>query len=136
MPGVTDAPTFTPDCAHAVGSCRLRAIATGWDIREVSGDGFLAVRHRPNRLSLVVSAAVEGDGRPWLHLSVSGFRRLPSWEELVATKEAVVGTAHTAVQVIPDRDHYINLNPYVLHLFLPIDGDPFLPDFTRGSGSL
>lgn len=91
--------------------------------------------HTVRTQSVIVSAAVEMDGRLWVHFSTAFPRRLPSWDEFVRTKEQFLGTDVKAIQVIPPRSEYVNIHPYVLHAFVCLDGDP-LPDFTRGSGSL
>ena len=86
-------------------------------------------------LKAILSAAVELDGRRWLHLSVSHALRLPTWAEFVAAKEALMGRDRKAIQVLPPRREWVNISPHVLHLFACVDGD-VLPDFTRGSGGL
>ncbi len=82
------------------------------------------------------------DGCDWVHFSVSGmtltdmpYPRLPTYDELVETKEIFLGTDTKAVMVFPPRKEWVNINPHVLHLFRNIDKDP-LPDFTMGTGSL
>lgn len=86
-------------------------------------------------LRVILSAAVEDDGKRWLHLSMSLATRLPTWSELVQAKEAFMGKESRAVQVLPPRSEWVNIHEYTLHLFVCLDGDP-LPDFTRGSGGL
>lgn len=73
----------------------------------------------------------------WLHLSVSaGYgEKIPSWRDLVQAKELFLGTDSRAIQVIPPRSEYVNINPSVLHLWVCVDRE-LLPDFTQGSGSL
>ncbi len=70
----------------------------------------------------------------WAHLSVGNAtqKRLPTWEELRWCKEYFIGD-RKAVQVLPPKAEYVNVNPYVLHLFAPLERDP-LPDF-RGIDS-
>lgn len=84
----------------------------------------------------MIGYADHADGKRWLHFSMSGEDRLPTWDELVETKEAFLGTEVKAIQVIPPRSQYVNLNPYVLHLWVAVNGDDGLPDFTRGGDSL
>lgn len=86
-------------------------------------------------LVVILSANREGDGRRWLHLSVSRRNRLPSWEDLREVKAIFLGPTRKAIQILPPEAEYVNLHPYVLHLWACLDGDP-LPDFTQGSGSL
>lgn len=88
-----------------------------------------------NGLCVIVSAAVELDGKRWLHVSCSRRSRLPSWDDVVAVKNLFVGTDKLAVQVLPPMSRYINIHPNVLHLWHCLDGDP-IPDFARGGDSI
>jgi hypothetical protein len=66
-----------------------------------------------------------GEGGQWLHLSVSCHQRLPTWEELKKAKETFMGDIF-AMQVLPPKNSYLNINPYVLHLFSRLDA-PTIP---------
>jgi hypothetical protein len=86
-------------------------------------------------LRVIVSAMRYGDGRNWIHFSMS--RRdgkLPSWEDLRAAKDIFIGKDKKAIQVLPPEDQYVNQNPGVLHLFCCLSED-VLPDF-RVMGTL
>jgi hypothetical protein len=72
------------------------------------------------------------DGKLWAHLSVSLVDRLPSWKELRWCKEYFLGDRR-AIQVLPPRAEYVNLHPFVLHLYAPLEHEP-IPDF-RGIDS-
>lgn len=74
------------------------------------------------------------DGSLWAHLSASAMaaKRVPSWDELRWCKEYFLGD-RKAVQILPPRAEYVNINPHVLHLYAPLERDP-LPDF-RGTDS-
>lgn len=92
-------------------------------------EGFANMRAFISRDGLKVLAEVENiDGAKWLHVSCSRAKKLPSWFDLRRVKDLFVGKKRKAVQVLPPEDEYVNLNPYVLHLYAPIDRDP-LPDF-------
>jgi hypothetical protein len=116
-------------------SFRPRLVLPGWRLADESLDGQAWVHDRP-ALSLIWSVAREQDGRLWLHLSVASPDRLPTWTELVAAKEWIAGTHRYAYQVVPPRSRYVNQHPNCLHLFVPVEGDPPLPDFTNGGASL
>lgn len=93
-------------------------------------------RARARNLVAIVSCAKERDGRWWLHLSVSHKSRVPTWDEFRWCKEVFIGDRE-AYQVLPPKLRYVNIHPYVLHMFaLHDDGCTALPDFTRGTGSL
>jgi hypothetical protein len=74
------------------------------------------------------------DEELWLHLSVAGQKpaRIPTWEELLWCKEHFLGD-RKAIQVLPPRAEYINMDARVLHLYAPLESDP-LPDFRMLSG--
>ena len=59
-------------------------------------------------------------GGTWLHLSVSCMNRIPSWDELKEAKELFLGD-RLAVQVLPPKEYYVNVQPNVLHLFSRLD---------------
>jgi hypothetical protein len=120
---IADATRFSP-----------RIILPGWSLVDRSQDGESWVR--TSGQSLIWSVAREEDGRLWLHISTAYPDRLPKWGELVAAKEWIAGTDRYAYQVIPPRSRYVNQHPFVLHVFVPLEGDPPLPDFTHGGGSL
>jgi hypothetical protein len=71
------------------------------------------------------------DGQIWAHLSVSAQApaRIPTWQEFRWHKDFFLGD-RKAIQVLPPRAEYVNLQPHVLHLFVSLEGDP-LPDFRR-----
>lgn len=106
----------------------------GWVVVDVSLDGA-TYDHVNGGKRVIISVSEELDGRRWRHLSMSRRHSIPKWDDLVAAKEAFLGLESKAIQVVPPRSQYVNINPFVLHLFECLDGD-ILPDFTRGSGSL
>jgi hypothetical protein len=96
---------------------------------------------RRSDLQVFFSVLRYHDGRTWIHVSVcgrTGPRRfhLPSWEDVKRVKVDFIGEDRWAYQVFPDARHYINQNPYVLHLFSLLEGEQALPDFTWGLGTL
>lgn len=84
-----------------------------------------------NGLRVCVSAMREGDGRRWLHVSMSHVDRLPTWQEVKDVKDVVIGAEKTALQVLPPKSRYVNIHPYALHLWHCLDGD-VVPDFSHG----
>lgn len=91
------------------------------------GDG----RHylRSDGLSVILSGHVEADGKRWLHLSCARQDRLPSWSEYRDVKVLFLGDDTYAYAVCPPMKYYVNLNPFCLHWFHCLDGDP-LPEFS------
>jgi len=96
-------------------------------------DGYAAVyRH----LRFIVSAKVEGDGKLWLHASVSRRdKTMPSYDDLRTTKRLCIGDDRTALQVFPPADKHIDIagprGIEVLHLWSCLSGD-VTPDFSAG----
>lgn len=91
---------------------------------------FLAYEHINMPLHVICSAAVERDGRRWMHVSCSRRNRLPSWEELRLVKDTFIGPDRRALQILPPQSEYVNLHPNVLHLWSCLDSDG-LPDFRK-----
>lgn len=108
-----------------------RLVADGGDGQRLVDDG--------RQLSLIWSIATELDGQRWLHVSIASPRRMPTWDELVEVKEALIGTDREAYQVLPPRSRWVNIHPNCLHLFALAEGDgdrAVLPDFTHGGATL
>lgn len=105
----------------------------GWVCRETRADGCL-FENPERQLRCIISGCWLRGGR-WIHFSLSHRTRLPTWEELVSSKEAFLGEDTKAIQVLPPRGEWVNICERVLHLFHCVDGDG-LPDFTEGTGSL
>lgn len=79
-------------------------------------------------LTVIISLGIEADSNPWIHLSVSRCKSLPTWDELVKIKELFLGAELCAVQVIPPRSEYVNHHKYCLNIFARMD-DRAVPDF-------
>jgi hypothetical protein len=111
-----------------------RTLPPGWRQCAREADG-VAYYGRASGLAVIFSVGVEPDGRRWLHLSVSRRSRIPSWHDLRLAKDVFLGPDRAAYQVLPRESEYVNHNPFVLHLWSCLDGDP-LPDFRRAVGGL
>jgi hypothetical protein len=110
-------------------------IAAGWVKRmgDDFGEGWL---HESSGLTVIWSLDREKDGRIWLHSSMAARGRVPTWEELKFLKIWLISDDRAAYQVLPRADRYVNVNPYVLHLWSVVDGDEPLPDFVREGGQI
>lgn len=63
----------------------------------------------------------------WDHVSVSLFNRCPRWQEMQYVKLLFFKEDETAMQLhVPMEDH-INVHPYVLHLWRPVNAKIPLP---------
>jgi hypothetical protein len=106
-----------------------------WKLAREGGDGAMFV-HVQRRMSLIVSSAIEEDGRRWAHISIAMPETLPSWDDLRAVKEQLVGAEWDAYQVLPRASRYVNQHPNCLHLWVCLDSPGVLPDFSRGGTSI
>lgn len=96
---------------------------------------------RRGNLQVLFTVQRYSDGKIWLHASVCGRRGedrwfLPDWEELKRVKHDFIGEDRWAYQVLPSAKDYVNQHAYVLHLYALLDGEPALPDFTWGLGTI
>lgn len=134
-------PVPVPDLTHdAALNAWLRPmlslwVPAGWRLYGVGSDGWCFIGAPPASLKLICSGESHPDGRRWLHCSLTGPDRVPTWAEQVATKEAFCGAESCAVMVIPPRSEYVNHDPRCLHWWVCADGRP-LPDFTLGRGMI
>jgi|SRR5215831_13846083 len=97
--------------------------ADGWALRTDTG------------MTIIASGDVEGDGRRWLHISMSYPDRVPAYDEMIFAMRAILGDDREAYQVFPPRARWISIDPYTLHLWHCVDATP-LPDFARGGRSI
>lgn len=104
----------------------LRDINTGHRLTEserimwgVSGSnhaGIYSFTLRRGEVHVIVSS----DGG-WDHVSVSGENRCPTWNEMEFIKRIFFKEDETAMQLhVPPSDH-INCNPFVLHMWRPLN---------------
>lgn len=64
---------------------------------------------------------IASHGGGWEHVSVSLTNRCPNWNEMCFIKDMFFNEEELVVQFHPPKSKYINVNPYVLHLWRPID---------------
>lgn len=117
-----------------------RVLPSGWELREDYANARVYQRLAPRFLSVITEVA-EYDGRLWLHVSCAARAAdstpmLPTWEELKEVKDLFCGRDACALQVLPPAAEYVNVNPSVLHLWVALEGQRPVPDFTRGSRNI
>jgi hypothetical protein len=95
------------------------------------GRTYNTFRNIHDHRTLIVTACREADGHLWVHLSLAGRDRVPTWPELVEARDWLLGPEARAIQVLPPASEHVNLHPYCLHLWHCADGSP-LPDFRKG----
>ena len=81
----------------------------------------LRLRHR-QRLHALAS-----DGAEWEHVSVSRKDRAPTWDEMCQVKAMFWGEEDVVVQFHPAKADYVNMHPFCLHLWRPINCDLLVP---------
>lgn len=116
----------------------LARVPPGWEMLQKEADGAAFQR---GYIRVIISLATYEDHNLWIHVSVSGrksqtVRFLPSWEDMKRVKHDFIGEDKWAYQVFPSQKQYVNLNPYVLHLYSLFENRSALPDFTRGTGQI
>lgn len=80
------------------------------------------------RLRCIVS-----DGEGWDHVSVAVLihpkicPRCPTWAEMCWIKDKFFGEEEVVFQLHPAKSNYVNIHPFVLHLWRYQAGDPPLP---------
>lgn len=67
-------------------------------------------------------------GEWWIHLSISGLLRLPTWGEINEAKNLFIGRDAKAIQIFPPDREKINIHLYCLHLWSNLESE-ILPDF-------
>lgn len=85
--------------------------------------------------AVIVTCDLYDDGHEWIHASMSGDRQVPTYEALTLLHQAVFDGGWSYQVFAPPAEH-IDIHPHALHLFGRLDGQPALPDFTRGTGSI
>lgn len=60
----------------------------------------------------------------WEHVSVSpkNKKRCPTWEEMCAIKDMFFHDEEEVIQIHPRKSEYVNLHPYCLHMWRPVNG--------------
>jgi hypothetical protein len=116
----------------------MTRVPPSWQFIQDFGSGGA---FRRGSIQVVLTVSRHDDGRIWVHVSACGRRGpqswfLPDWEDMKRVKHDFIGPDRWAYQVFPSEKDYVNHHAYVLHLYALLDGEPALPDFTRGLGSI
>lgn len=98
----------------------LSVQASGCD----GGMGFIYL----NGIKAKPAVVVWSNGNGWEHVSVSFEKRVPTWDEMCKIKELFWNDDETVVQFHPKKSEYVNIHPYCLHLWKPIDCEYKLPE--------
>ena len=73
---------------------------------------------------------VASSGGGWEHVSVTpgGKKsRCPTWDEMCAIKNMFFDEEEVVMQLHPAKSEYVNIHPYCLHLWRPLEREIPLP---------
>lgn len=103
-----------------------RVLPDGWSLLRAFGDGN-AYRYR-NGLRAIVSCGDFEDGREWMHISVSREDRIPTYDDLKFVKNTFAENRF-GYQVFPPPSENVNIHNFCLHIWVPLSGEPVMPNF-------
>lgn len=81
-----------------------------------------ALLHRSG-LEVFESTDTLSDGKHYMHLSISHPDRYPTWDELLMAKAEFLTDEQEAIQVLPRKSEYVNVDKHCFHLWYCYDGD-------------
>lgn len=90
----------------------------GGIIVKLTVDGGAALIHKG---SLKGCSVIWSFGGGWEHVSVAGRNRCPTWEEMCELKSIFWRPDEACVQYHPAENDYVNMLPYCLHIWRPIE---------------
>jgi hypothetical protein len=95
--------------------------------KEAMGNGYngFFLYRVPNDTAFLRVVASSGDG--WDHVSVSLEHRCPTWAEMDWVKRLFFKDNEVAFQLHPKPSDHINIHPYTLHLWRPLNRNIPLP---------
>lgn len=86
-------------------------------VKEIGKDGGYGFVWLPGAKKPVMAVFSWGGG--WDHVSVSHKNRCCTWEEMCKIKDIFFYEYEWVVQYHPAKEDYVNIHPYVLHLWRP-----------------
>lgn len=90
--------------------------------------GFFLIPFKGRELYVIAS-----NGANWEHVSVSLNSRCPNWQEMTFIKDLFWNDDEVVMQLHVAKKDHININPYCLHLWRPIEREiPLPPKFMIG----
>lgn len=89
---------------------------------EDGGCGYLYLPRTKKPIQVVFS-----NSGGWDHVSVSLHNRCCTWDEMCQVKDIFFHEDECVLQYHPTKKDYINIHPYVLHLWRPQDTEIVMP---------
>lgn len=127
-------PAPLPDFLPTILPASWRETQESWG--EEAGRVYQRVYRKTTGLLVLISCALQDDGKRWLHVSVSrSDTKIPDWQTMSEVKNLFIGAERTALQVMPPKSKHVNIHPGVMHLWYCLDGD-VTPDFTGGGDTI
>ena len=118
------APSFLP----------LLTVPTGWSETSPPSQSSRMFVHMSG-LKVMASVDIDSRGHSWAHVSMSRAASLPTWADLRKVRDEFLPRDRAVVQVFPPEGEYVNMHPFVLHLWSDLSDHGYLPDF-RFQGAL
>lgn len=107
-------------------------IPNPWSKVRSTIEGGVAYWNKSKRMSVLISGFLEiATARRWIHLSIAKRDQMPTYDELATAKRLFVGDDIPGYFVFAPKDQHVNLHPFALHVWCPLDSVP-LPDFRLG----
>ena len=72
---------------------------------------------------------IASSGGGWEHVSVdpNNKKRCPTWDEMCAIKNMFFDEEEVVMQLHPAKSEYVNIHPYCLHLWRPLEREIPMP---------
>jgi hypothetical protein len=107
-----------------------RTIPFEWVITSIRNNSA-SYRHLISFLTVTESIHTH-NGERWLHVSLSHAARVPTWGELQTVKSIWIGDK-VAYHVLPHAVKPLSDDEYTIHIWCPLDNDPFPFEMQRGA---
>ena len=93
------------------------------NVIEDYGEQGLAAYYKHPRYKTHQMLIVFSCDRGWEHASISLKNRCPTWDEMCSIKDIFWNEDEAVMQIHPPKADYVNLYPYCLHLWKPVNGE-------------
>ena len=107
---------------------RLRKHPTYGSTEEDGNNGVFIIPKDGYEIFVIASDGGLDENEKWEHVSVSINRqRCPSWEQMCFIKNLFWEEEDCVLQYHPAKKDYVNMHPYVLHLWRPVGKEIAMP---------
>jgi hypothetical protein len=88
--------------------------------------GAFAIQGPCGMMLAIISSGADAE-TGWEHVSVSGARRVPNWNEMCFVKNLFWEEEECVMQLHPPKSEYVNLHPHCLHLWRSLTQKILMP---------